>query len=186
MVARRRGTVGRPFNEGGGGVYALEWDPDKEGAIRSWVFPRSAEFEPEGRGSYLPDNLRRSMLRRGQPGSARPGAAERPVPVLDPDNTWQAPDPAKWGLPYAYFKIGDDSECKKEHFGSMRLIFNLAFCGSVAGNKFKGDCPVEHGIYGGCEGYVNSEEGRRRIEMEARWEVESVYVFERTISKENK
>ena len=38
-VNKDEGTIGQPLNEQGGGIYALEWDPDKERAIRSWVFP---------------------------------------------------------------------------------------------------------------------------------------------------
>ena len=51
-VNKDEGTIGQPLNEQGGGIYALEWDPDKERAIRSWVFPGH---------SKIPSNLQDSI-----------------------------------------------------------------------------------------------------------------------------
>ena len=73
------GTIGVPFNQKGGGVYALEWDPINK-HIRSWVFsPHSA----------VPDNLKLALDTAGGPKKDR-----------------VAPDPSLWPLPFGYFPIG--------------------------------------------------------------------------------
>lgn len=148
-------TLGASFNEQGGGVYVLDWDPD-HGTIKSWVFLQSQGYPP---------NLEQAMA------SAR---SSRPV----------APNPDTWNqAPYAYFAIGANSSCSADHFSNMRLIFNLAFCGTVAGNRFARDCPilasqfaVKDDVVATCNAYVASEPDALD---EAYWKIEGVYVYQR-------
>ena len=100
------------MNSNGGGIYALEWDPENH-YIKSWV------FSPD-----IPQNLQDAIDTAGSE-----DASERVMP-----------DPHSWGLPYAYFAIGDTTGCSADHFKNMRIVFNLAFCGNVAGNRFTGEC----------------------------------------------
>ena len=79
MVSDKDGTIGTPFNEKGGGVYVLEWDPINR-HIRSWVFSPHSD---------VPDNLKKALK-----------TASNPV------ETRISPDPREWGLPYAYYPIG--------------------------------------------------------------------------------
>ena len=151
-------TIGEPLNQNGGGVYVLEWDPDNH-YIKSWVFtPRDT----------IPDNLADAMATAGQSGDA--------VVV---------PDPTSWDLPYAYFAIGDTTGCSADHFKNMRIVFNLAFCGTVAGNRFTRDCPdlaKKFNVSGDpvltCNAYIESNPD---ILSEAYWKVNGVYVYEREL-----
>ena len=72
-------TIGKPLNEKGGGVYALEWDPVNR-HIRSWV------FTPH---NTIPTNLKDALQ----------------TVKLSPEEI-VSPDTNLWGLPYAYFTIG--------------------------------------------------------------------------------
>ena len=103
LIDDQEGSIGKPFNENGGGVYALEWDPMAH-HIKSWSFSRDT----------LPPNLEET---------------------LDDTDGSTIPDPDQWGVPYAYFAIGDTTGCSADHFQNMHLVFNLAFCGQVAGNR---------------------------------------------------
>jgi len=156
-IDSRNDTLGKPMNDNGGGVYALEWDPENR-YIRSWVFPRNYG---------LPSNLVDAMETAGE------SDAEKRV----------APNTTSWGVPYAYFAIGDSTGCSADHFKNMRLVFNLAFCGNVAGNRFIGDCPdeaedfmVKHDPIRSCNAYIKSEP--KELE-EAYWKIKGVYVYER-------
>ena len=111
-VHDRNDTIGAPVNDYGGGVYALEWDPENR-YMKSWV------FSPD-----IPQNLQDSMDTAG----------------LEDATQRVTPDPLSWGLPYAYFAIGKDTGCSADHFKNMRLVFNLALCGNVAGNRFTREC----------------------------------------------
>lgn len=144
------GTIGEPLNEKGGGVFVLEWDPINR-FIKSWV------FAPH---STVPDNLRRSIE------SANDKESINKV----------RPDPRTWGLPYAYFPIGVGTNCDANHFRNMHLIFNLALCGSVAGNRFFLDCPDLKKEYGTCENYVKADTPAMK---EIYWKIRGVYVYER-------
>jgi len=151
----QNGTIGGPFNENGGGVYVLEWDPANR-YIRSWVFGRDA----------IPANLHDSMQSKSV-----------------------VPDPNEWDLPYAYFAIGKDTGCSADHFKNMRIVFNLAFCGNVAGNRFARDCPhlakefeqinpdtnVTDPILT-CNAYMESNP--EALE-EAYWKIRGVHVYQR-------
>jgi len=150
-------SIGAPVNEKGGAVYVLEWDPANE-YIRSWSFPKDTE---------LPTNLQATIDAASQDG-------------------WTViPDPDTWGLPYAYFAIGESTGCTADHFQNMHIVFNLAFCGNVAGNRFINDCPalaekfsVNNDPIATCNAYVESNPDV--IQNEGHWEVGGVYVYERS------
>ena len=108
-------SLGKPLNDNGGGVYVMEWDP-LHNYIKAWV------FAPHNR---VPSNLRNAL---------------RTASNTD-ESARVSPDTSQWGLPYAYFPIGDGTKCSSEHFLNMRLVINLAFCGSMAGERYFVDCP---------------------------------------------
>ncbi|KAL9189238.1 hypothetical protein ACHAXT_011728 [Thalassiosira profunda] len=141
-------SLGMPLNANGGGVYALEWDPVNR-HIRTYV------FSPHNR---VPRNLREALR------TAR-----------DPE-TAVAPDPNQWGLPYGHFPIGEGTNCPAGHFRNMRLVINLAFCGSVAGNRYFMDCPKKFKKYKTCNEWVKSDPEELK---EAYWKIRGVYVYER-------
>lgn len=148
-----KGRIGGPLNEKGGGVYALEWDPINR-HIRSWIFTPHKE---------IPENLQESIRTAG----------------LSPAKQ-VLPDPNQWGLPYAYFAVGDNTSCPASHFKNMRLVFNLAFCGSVSGNRYFMDCPEQFKQFPTCNQYVKSNP--KALE-EAYWKIKGVYVYERQWQK---
>jgi hypothetical protein len=157
-VDTRNDTIGQPLNRRGGGVYALEWDP-ANGYIKSRVFHHH----------YMPDNLQDSV------DTAKSAYKNRVLP-----------DPSTWGAPYAYFAIGDRSGCATDHFQNMRLVFNLAFCGAVSGNRYFTDCPaqaklvrVKEDPVQSCNAYIGSEP--EELEEEAYWKIRGVYVYEREL-----
>lgn len=157
-IANETGTIGSPFNKKGGGVYVLEWDPANH-YIRSWVFAGH---------DIVPENLQQTM------DTAR-SKSGRIIPTPD-----------KWGLPYAYFAIGDTTGCSADHFKNMRIVFNLAFCGTVAGNRFFKDCPTHGQKFNvssdpvlSCNAYIESNP---EVLDEAYWKVRGVYVYEREYS----
>jgi len=163
-VHDRNDTLGAPVNENGGGIYALEWDPENR-YMKSWV------FSPD-----IPVNLRDAINTAGSK-----DAAERVVP-----------DPSSWGLPYAYFAIGEGTGCSADHFKNMRLVFNLAFCGNVSGNRFARECNAladkfdvknDDGFSDPvltCNAYIESNP--ETLE-EAYWKIKGVYVYERELEK---
>ncbi|KAL7550168.1 hypothetical protein ACHAWF_013409 [Thalassiosira exigua] len=143
-------SLGMPLNANGGGVYALEWDPVNR-HIRTWV------FSPHGR---VPSNLREAL---------------RTATVEDVAKR-VAPDTNQWGLPYGHFPIGEGTNCPSGHFRNMRLVINLAFCGSVAGNRYFMDCPKKFKKWKTCNEYVASDPEELK---EAYWKIRGVYVYER-------
>ncbi len=171
-------TLGIPLNKKGGGVYALEWDPINQ-HIRTWVFTPHVN---------VPDNLQQAMETTGF-------SPEQQV----------LPDPEMWPLPYGYFPIGktdddatcshvlrrphlrfagfsngvalgDDTYCAANHFRNMRLVINLAFCGSVSGNRYNLDCKAQSKKFPTCNDWVRSNPEEIR---EAYWKIRGVYVWER-------
>jgi hypothetical protein len=142
-------SLGEPLNKKGGGIYALEWDPINR-HIRSWVFTPH-ENAPEN----LVDAIRTAS---------------------DPIEERVIPDPELWPIPYGYFAIGEDTSCSENHFRHMRLVFNLAFCGSVAGNRFHLDCKKQAKQFDTCNEYIKSDP--KEME-EAYWKIRGVYVYER-------
>lgn len=156
-VSSENGTLGAPMNRHNGGVYVLEWDPVR-GYIKSWVFRRSK----------MPANLKAAI------GSASQEAKFREDPVPD-----------HWERPYAYFAIGPNTGCSADHFRSMRLIFDLAFCGKVSGAKFAEDCPALMEEFStraksdpikACNAYIASNPAAIQ---EAYWKVGGVYVYQK-------
>ena len=153
-VSSDNGTIGEPMNDIGGGIYVLEWDP-ANGYIKSWVFKRDS----------IPENL------------------EEAIDTASNYRNKVLPEPDTWDLPYAYFAIGEGSGCAEDHFKNNRLIFNLAFCGQVAGNRFFKDCPalsetfkVQNDSVLSCNAYLESEP---EALTEAYWKIRGVYVYER-------
>lgn len=144
-------SLGVGLNDNGGGVYALEWDPINH-HIRSWV------FAPHAR---VPRNLRDALR----------SATNEDV------ETRIAPDTNQWGLPYGYFPIGDGTTCPSKHFRNMRLVINLAFCGSVAGNRYFMDCPNQFKDFKTCNEWVASNP--EELQNGAHWKIRGVYVYER-------
>ena len=148
-VEKEEGTLGVPLNEKGGGVYALDWDPINR-HIRTYVFTPHSSV-PEN----LADAIRTADLSEDQ--------------RVDPD-------PDSWGLPYGYFPIGEATNCPASHFRNMRLVLNMAFCGSVSGNRYNMDCPKQAKKYKTCNDWVKSDPEELQ---EAYWKIKGVYVYER-------
>ncbi len=148
-------SLGAPLNRNGGGVYALEWDPVYK-HIKTWV------FSPHGR---VPRNLRDALR----------------TATNEDESTRVAPDTNQWGLPYGHFPIGDGTNCPSGHFRNMRLVINLAFCGSVAGNRYFMDCPKQFKQFKTCEKWVESNPDELK---EAYWKIRGVYVYEREWQKQ--
>jgi hypothetical protein len=73
----------------------------------------------------------------------------------------------------------------------MRIVFNLAFCGNVAGNRFITECPDEAAQFNvtndpvkTCNAYIKSDP--KALEEEAYWKIGGVYVYERELQKKPK
>jgi hypothetical protein len=159
LVDRDESSIGKPFNDNGGGVYVLEWDP-YNGYIKSWTFPRNS----------VPRNLERAIATSGSTTT----------------DMMELPDPSEWALPYAYFAIGPKTECSADHFQNMRLVFNLAFCGQVAGQRFFKDCSEESERFNisnspmtSCNAYIESNP--KALDDEAYWKIRGVYTWEREL-----
>jgi hypothetical protein len=142
-------SLGEPLNKKGGGIYALEWDPINT-HIKTWVFTPH-ESAPEN----LVDAIRTAS---------------------DPEEERVMPDPEQWPIPYGYFGIGDGTSCSADHFRHMRLVFNLAFCGSVSGNRFHLDCKKQAEQFDTCNEWIKSDPKEMD---EAYWKIRGVYVYER-------
>uniref|UniRef100_A0A7S1D1E6 GH16 domain-containing protein n=1 Tax=Cyclophora tenuis TaxID=216820 RepID=A0A7S1D1E6_CYCTE len=149
-VNRQDGTLGPGLNKQGGGVFAMEWAPEN-GYIRSWA------FVPH---SNVPQNLKDALK----------------TAANNNNNNTVLPDPNQWPLPYAYFPIGKGTTCPSHHFHDMRIVFDTAFCGSVAGPLFPFSCQSEAMEYGWCENYVRSNP---QAMDKAFWEFRGVYVYQR-------
>mmetsp|Transcript_114169 Transcript_114169/g.286869 ORF Transcript_114169/g.286869 Transcript_114169/m.286869 type:complete len:566 (+) Transcript_114169:116-1813(+) len=52
------------------------------------------------------------------------------------------PNPDAWGLPYSRYDLSPTS-CPTSHFKNMRLVFDLTFCGDMAGVSYAEKCPAE-------------------------------------------
>jgi hypothetical protein len=167
-ISDEPGTIGQPFNERGGGVYVLEWDPANR-YMKSWVFPAD---------QGIPDNLQAAMDAANK--------APASTATFDFEVT---PDPDEWEkLPYAYFAIGETTGCSTDHFQNHHLIFNLAFCGAVSGNRFLSDCPEAARDFlvtdrqgnpdpvATCNAYIASNP---KVLDDAYWKVRGVYVYQR-------
>lgn len=158
-LSSKKETLGNPLNEKGGGIYALEWDPANH-YIRSWV------FTPH---ETAPKNIIDAIDTSGS--------------NVEKDRIM--PDTDVWGLPYAYFAIGDKTGCSSDHFKNMRIVFNLAFCGTVAGYHFFTDCPTEgktsnigNDPVASCDAYIKSDPDTL---SDAYWKIKGLYVYERNM-----
>jgi Glycosyl hydrolases family 16 len=177
-ISEQNNTIGSGFNQQQGGIYVLEWDP-YNGYIRSWVFPRS---------SGIPLNIQSSIDTSTSLHNDKNAQQQQEEQTTTSTTTTLDPNDPSWGLPYAYFAIGDHSDCTNDHFQNMRLIFNLAFCGTVSGNRFFNDCPTIAKMYssnpnlqnnpiGACNAYIQSNPSELD---EAYWQINGVYVYQRT------
>jgi hypothetical protein len=145
-------------------AYAFEWDPENS-AMKSWVFSPVEN---------MPQNLIETIDTAG----------------LNDLSKQVLPDPHSWGLPYAHFAVGEGTGCSADHFKNMRIVFNLAFCGTVAGNRFSRECPeiaqkfnvtTQEGLNDPvltCDAYIESNPGAFN---EAYWKIRGVYVYEREL-----
>lgn len=77
---------------------------------------------------------------------------------------------------YLFAPPGEGTNCPAEHFRNMRLVINLSFCGSVAGNRYFMDCPQKFKKFKTCNEWVASNPDELK---EAYWKIRGVYVFER-------
>ncbi|PYI02511.1 hypothetical protein BO78DRAFT_453601 [Aspergillus sclerotiicarbonarius CBS 121057] len=117
-------TFGSVFNEGGGGVYALEIHPS---GIKVWFFPRGD----------IPADILTTITTSTTTTTTR-------------DNT-PPPNPKKWGLPLAHFP---NTHCPiTTHFKNLQIIANIDICGQNAGHPTtytaQDGCPGTT-----CEDYV--------------------------------
>jgi hypothetical protein len=74
------GSLGKPLNAKGGGIFALEWDPTYR-HIRTWV------FSPH---TTVPENLVKAIRTASE----------------ESESDRVMPNPEEWPLPYGYFPIG--------------------------------------------------------------------------------
>ena len=148
------GSLGKPLNEKGGGIFVLEWDPAYR-HIRTWV------FSPH---TTVPENLVDAI---------RTASAELPSDRV-------MPNPEEWPVPYGYFPIGGQTNCEGTKFRNMRLVLNTALCGSVSGNRFFKDCADESKTFKSCEEYIKS---RPAALDEFYWKIRGVYVYQREWEK---
>jgi hypothetical protein len=183
-------TIGSGFNNiGKGGIYVLQWDPTITRSIQSYVFLKSSANIP----SNLLDSIKYASYINAKRHKKSIDGSWNPVPEM------VYPDPQGWGmeqannasiLPYAYFAIGNTTGCSADHFNNMNLIFNLAFCGNVAGNRFAMDqCGKTANTEGNsgnsvlddpinqCNQYIKSQPEDLN---DAYWAIRGVYVFERS------
>ena len=163
-VHDRNDTLGAPVNNNGGGVYVLEWDPENK-AMKSWVFSPIND---------MPQNLIDTIDTAGLK-----DASKRVIP-----------NPHSWGTPYAFFAIGEETGCSADHFKNMRIVFNLALCGNVSGNRFARECPELAQKFnvtnkeGGndpvktCNAYIASNPDALD---DAYWKIRGVYTYEREL-----
>ncbi len=148
------GSLGKPLNEKGGGIFVLEWDPAYR-HIRTWV------FSPH---TTVPENLVDAI---------RTASAKLPSDRV-------MPNPEEWSVPYGYFPIGGETNCEGTKFRNMRLVLNTALCGSVSGNRFFKDCTDESKTFKSCEEYIKS---RPAALDEFYWKIRGVYVYQREWEK---
>jgi hypothetical protein len=170
-ISDKNNTLGSGMNDNGGGIYVLEWDPIG-GYIKSWVFPRNSNDDDDH--DDIPINLQQSLLNNN-----------------NNNTTTTIIDPSSWStLPYAYFAIGENSGCSANHFQNHRIVINLAFCGTVAGNRFATDCPVLYKKYNkltgyknssvaACNAYIDSYEVQEVLNNNAYWQINGVYLYQR-------
>jgi len=81
----------------------------------------------------------------------------------------KSPNPDSWGIPYAFFTLGQ--YCPANHFQDESMVINLTFCGDWAGNAFSGPC----GNDGNCANFVRTQPGQFK---EAYWLINYVSVYQ--------
>jgi len=79
------------------------------------------------------------------------------------------PNPDGWGIPYAFFTLGQ--YCPANHFTDQSMVINLTFCGDWAGAVFGSSCPND----GTCANFVRNQPGQFK---EAYWLINYVSVYQ--------
>mmetsp|Transcript_38441 Transcript_38441/g.108726 ORF Transcript_38441/g.108726 Transcript_38441/m.108726 type:complete len:442 (-) Transcript_38441:30-1355(-) len=82
------------------------------------------------------------------------------------------PDPSSWGMPYSFFGLSA-SKCQPGHFKDMRVVFDLTFCGELAGPLFAASCPEAAGMT--CEEFVAQHPENM---TEAYWSIRTLEVYQ--------
>uniref|UniRef100_A0A914CX67 Uncharacterized protein n=1 Tax=Acrobeloides nanus TaxID=290746 RepID=A0A914CX67_9BILA len=124
-VAAPPGTYNVGFNQAGGGVFAMEWDPERK-FIRGWNFVK---------------------------------------PNIPSDINSPNPNPETWGMPMAYFPLGDN--CTSDHFRNHTIVMDMAFCGGAANYIFPG----------GVNGCIDVARNQPSAYSEAYWLFDYIKVF---------
>ena len=72
--------------------------------------------------------------------------------------------------------------CFTDHFKNMHIVFNLAFCGNVAGNQFFQDCTEETKLFNVKDDLILSYNAWIQLNPkaleEASWKIHGVYIYE--------
>jgi len=92
------------------------------------------------------------------------------------DLTAGVPNPNSWGLPYAFFQLGEN--CTSTHFHDLNIIINLTFCGDWAGSDFINSCPGR----GSCQSFTQNTPSAF---VDAFWMIRSLTVYQWVTSVHN-
>lgn len=88
----------------------------------------------------------------------------------------QTPTPQKWGKPLYAFSLAPDV-CPQRFFRNMRLVFDITFCGDLAGSSFSRMCGLRPEIVNQtCEEFV---EKHPYYFTEAYWRIRGLDVYYR-------
>ncbi|KIM32527.1 glycoside hydrolase family 16 protein [Serendipita vermifera MAFF 305830] len=149
-------SYGAPFNEVGGGWYALERTTHE---IKAWFWARN---DPD-----VPQDVQRShhhsrgLLQAPIIGELGQGGGHHPDTLLI--------DTSKWGVPDVRF-VNDECDIPG-HFKRQKIVINLTFCGDWAGEYFayaSSGCPST------CNDFVDSNP---EAFVEAYWDISSIRVY---------
>mmetsp|Transcript_58617 Transcript_58617/g.156941 ORF Transcript_58617/g.156941 Transcript_58617/m.156941 type:complete len:456 (-) Transcript_58617:105-1472(-) len=103
-------------------------------------------------------------------------AGEEPSDVVA-----RSPDPESWGMPYSKFVFNQD-RCPREKVKNMHIIYDLTFCGDLAGMMYRPMCP-QFASKMTCEEHV----GTNLDEMaEAYWSIRTLDVYQKDGGKRAK
>jgi len=81
------------------------------------------------------------------------------------------PQPDTWGIPEAHFQLGPDCD-EQQHFGNLKIVINLTFCGDWAGTSWLASSCVTKGP--SCDRYVRRHP---RAFSEAYWRIQNIRVY---------
>ncbi|KZT22212.1 glycoside hydrolase family 16 protein [Neolentinus lepideus HHB14362 ss-1] len=159
------GSFGAPFNQQGGGYFAMA--RTKADGVRLWFWPRGDSSVPQAIAN--PDALPTPNL----PIRKRKSKTQDKMAVLDVvdivGSDTIAPDES-WGWPEAAFPTGDSNCGYEQHFDAHQMVFDLTFCGDWAGSAWStAGCGS-----GSCVDFVNNNP---TAFSNAYWEVNSIRVY---------